>query len=116
MYHQVILLMSLYLLIYSRITSLVWDSIQQVLYIGGKFNVFNRTGVGIESITSGIAVWSSDRKIEAFPGGGLGQTIEGNDGEVVTLAFDPQSQSLFVSGSFSYINDMPCSSIAVWHR
>ena len=87
-----------------------------MLYIGGKFNVFNRTGVAIEPITSGIAVWSSARKIEPFPGGGLGQTIEGNDGEVVTLAFDPQSQSLFVSGSFSYINDMPCASIAVWHR
>lgn len=80
-----------------------------------------------EPIPPGIAMWSEKTGLMAFPGGGVTLStdspfnVTGNlssrssvDGKVMALQFESRSQSLFVSGSFHYVNNTPCTTVAVW--
>lgn len=66
--------------------------------------------------SSGLAIWSNSSGIMTFPGGGLSLDALSHDGVATALLFDPESQSLFVSGVFARVNNtISCSSIVVWN-
>jgi len=95
------------------INSLAWDEITGILYIGGKFDRINGN-----IITSGLAIWTESLGVMSFPGGGLwiGDYNSTNLGSALNLAYEPVSQSLFVSGVFNKMNNQDCSNIAVWYK
>eukprot|EP00981_Chlorochromonas_danica_P010235 scaffold3058_cov165-Ochromonas_danica.AAC.26 len=95
----------------ARVNALAWDDHRGVLYIGGNFYSVDNT-----PIPPGLAKWSAEQGLEAFPGGGL-FTANGDPGEVQALAFDQRSkgQSLFVAGTFQWIGGVSCPGIAVWN-
>ncbi|CAM9750655.1 unnamed protein product, partial [Ectocarpus sp. 13 AM-2016] len=101
----------------ARVMSLAWNDDDQVLYIGGKFNL-----VDSEYIQPGLAIWSNDTGIAAFPGGGVsfdtpwwGDSSWVFDGVVTSLTYDAATRSLYVAGAFDRVNgEAPCQSIAVW--
>ena len=106
-----------------RVNALAWDSANSILYIGGIFNTID----GIPA-SPGIAMWSEKTGLLPFPGGGvtLSSDFKSNDtgrsnssgnfidGKVSALAFEPSSQSLFVAGTFHFVDGKECSTIAVW--
>ncbi|CAM9779099.1 unnamed protein product, partial [Laminaria digitata] len=100
----------------TRVMSLAWNDEDQVLYIGGKFNLVNS-----QYIQPGLAIWSNATGIAAFPGGGVsfntpwwGDSAWIYDGVVTSLSYDAASRSLYVAGSFDRVNgEAPCQSIAV---
>ena len=95
-----------------RVTSLAWDDASDTLFVGGLFHA-----VGDAPITSGLAIWTRHKGLSSFPGGGLSLTEDsGHYASVKKIAFESQSGSLFVSGTFANVNGHPCKSIAVWHR
>ena len=95
------------------VNSLAWDNTNRILYIGGKFDKIDNS-----LISSGLAIWTESTGIISFPGGGLwiGDYNSTNVGVAVSLAFEPLSQSLFVSGFFNKIKTQDCSNIAVWYK
>lgn len=70
----------------ARVNALAWDDHRGVLYIGGNFY-----SVDNNPIPPGLAKWSAEQGLEAFPGGGL-YTANGDPGEVQALAFDQRSK------------------------
>ncbi len=90
------------------ITALYWDEMQQVLFIGGSFNL-----IGDSPSTPGLAVWTQEDGLLPFPGGGLYYNDKG--GTVSALYYDKSSSSLFVVGEFNHVNDTKCTGIAVWY-
>ncbi|CAM9802571.1 unnamed protein product, partial [Scytosiphon promiscuus] len=101
----------------TRVMSLAWNDQDGILYIGGKFNL-----VDSEYIQPGLAIWSNQTGIAAFPGGGVsfdtpwwGDSSWVYDGVVTSLIYDDASRSLYVAGAFDRVNgEAPCQSIAVW--
>eukprot|EP01038_Epipyxis_sp_PR26KG_P005697 gene5697-7863_t len=96
----------------AKVNSLAWDAQSEVLYIGGLFNrIDNR------SMTNGLAQWTESLGVVEFTGGG----VANYDNDVwncmvQSIAFEPQSQSLFVSGTFQRVGGAWCQGIAVWHK
>ena len=90
------------------ITALCWDETQEILYIGGTFNL-----IGNSLSTPGLAIWTQDDGLLPFPGGGLYYNDKG--GTVSALHYDQSSSSLFVVGEFNRVNDTSCVGIAVWY-
>lgn len=110
------------------VTSLAWDANNAILYIGGIFSFIDD-----EPISTGLAMWTLDRGLETFPGTGLsfpdpapeksapgsGNFSTSNKNEYyseVLIAFEPFTESLFVSGSFIKVNGDPCPLVAAWHK
>ena len=94
----------------TKINSLAWDPIENVLYIGGLINEIDSTG-----IPPGLAVWSVVNGMQPFTSGGLSQGV-GLDGEALMLAWEPWSETLIVAGLFSTIGSIQCTTIAMWNR
>ena len=90
--------------------SLSWDSKNKVLYIGGLFN-----RLAGNPISPGLAIYNEASGLQPFPTTGLMQgSLE--EGEALVVVFEPQSASLFVTGSFTTIGGVQCLNIAVWNR
>jgi hypothetical protein len=94
------------------VNALVWDPDTSILYIGGRFHsVENR------KISSGLAVWSPFFGLESFHGEGVSQTqTDYLEAEITSLAFDSGTKSLFVAGTYTFLNGTFCPSIVVWSR
>jgi hypothetical protein len=57
------------------VLALAWNDQDKILYIGGKFNMVDGA-----YIAPGLAMWTRETGIQAFPGGGLSyQTPIGDD-------------------------------------
>ena len=96
----------------ASVNALVWEASTATLYIAGNFDL-----VESHKITSGLAVWSPSSGLRSFPGGGVGNEVgDTMHCEVQSLVFDTHSKSLFVGGTFWYVNGMYCVGIAVWNR
>lgn len=113
------------------VNALAWDAESSILYIGGRFH-----SVEGRKISSGLVIWSPTYGLESFPGPGVTSTInEPYDAEVNALAFEPTTKvllflltyyvlksdfvfgkSLFISGTFNYLNGSYCPSVVVWSR
>eukprot|EP00602_Paraphysomonas_sp_CaronLab_P007860 CAMPEP_0185032518 /NCGR_PEP_ID=MMETSP1103-20130426/20669_1 /TAXON_ID=36769 /ORGANISM="Paraphysomonas bandaiensis, Strain Caron Lab Isolate" /LENGTH=964 /DNA_ID=CAMNT_0027568451 /DNA_START=200 /DNA_END=3094 /DNA_ORIENTATION=+ len=96
-----------------RVSTLEWDSEHKTLFIGGRFDMLKK-----KSIPGGLCMWTEDKGLMPFPGSSTGLSLSAGlpNGEATRLAYEPTSQSLFVAGSFSFIDDTECVNIAVWHR
>jgi len=94
----------------SKVNSLAWDALNEVLYLGGVFDAVN-----YKLTTTGLLKWTKANGLVPFPGGGVGNYINGpSDAFVKAIAYDTGTQSLFVSGYFQYVGTVRCPSIAVW--
>src|SRR3546814_14481914 len=82
-----------------------WGEAQQVLYIAGMFDTLDR-----QWIPAGLAMWDAEHGLQPFAGGGLSMNLPDQDGIAISIAWEPQSESLFVSGYFTNVNREPCRS------
>lgn len=67
--------------------TLAWDGNRSVLFIGGKFNAIDSA-----HISPGLAMWSLQTGMVAFPGGGLRKSGTGTDGTAIAIAYEPMSE------------------------
>eukprot|EP00638_Chattonella_subsalsa_P022435 CAMPEP_0117860422 /NCGR_PEP_ID=MMETSP0950-20121206/3761_1 /TAXON_ID=44440 /ORGANISM="Chattonella subsalsa, Strain CCMP2191" /LENGTH=1162 /DNA_ID=CAMNT_0005710567 /DNA_START=381 /DNA_END=3869 /DNA_ORIENTATION=+ len=95
----------------TSVMTMAWDAKRHTLYMGGKFNSIN-----FGSIPAGIASYSNKTGLQGFLGGGLSMDnmTMNSDGVVTALAFDNDYNALFVAGVFSFLNNIPCASLARW--
>ena len=72
----------------SKVNSLAWDALNEVLYLGGVFDA-----VDYRIVTTGLLMWTKATGLVSFPGGGVGNYINGpSDAFVKAIAYDADSQ------------------------
>ena len=68
--------------------SLAWDAANEVLYLGGVFDAVN-----YQLTTTGLLLWTKTAGLVSFPGGGVGNYINGpSDAFVKAIAYDAGTQ------------------------
>ena len=74
--------------IISTVNSLAWDALNEVLYLGGVFDAVN-----YKLTTTGLLLWTKATGLVSFPGGGVGNYINGpSDAFVKAIAYDADTQ------------------------
>ena len=72
----------------SKVNSLAWDAANEVLYLGGVFDAVN-----YKLTTTGLLLWTKTAGLVSFPGGGVGNYINGpSDAFVKAIAYDAGTQ------------------------
>ena len=72
----------------SKVNSLAWDALNEVLYLGGVFDA-----VDYRIVTTGLLLWTKATGLVSFPGGGVGNYINGpSDAFVKAIAYDADTQ------------------------
>lgn len=74
---------------YLSVSALEWDSSEQILYIGGRFDLIDE-----KKIPGGICMWTEATGLIPFEGTmtGLGLSPDLPNGEVISLVYEPKSQ------------------------
>jgi hypothetical protein len=114
------------------VSALEWDPSHQILYIGGRFDMIDD-----QKIPGGLCMWTEETGLVPLEGSltGFGLLSDSPNGEIISLAYESRSQvsfvhsvclclistfplrqSLFVAGSFYFVNGLPCTSVAVWNK
>lgn len=78
----------------SKVNSLAWDATHGVLYLGGVFDA-----VDYSIVTTGLLLWTEAEGLKSFPGGGVGNYINGpSDAFVEAIVYDPDTEVTCVCG------------------